>query len=235
LTSSILKIASFGGFAVAYRQGTADESVLEESFDQDIFFSGVPEYQPRDTDVVIDVGAHIGAFALLAASKVPHGTVYAIEACEDTFNFLRINTALNGIRNLSTYHLALSDRRGTCTLYYGGTGNWSYSVVHQWSDRGEEVKCCTLQQFFEETGIRRCNFIKFNCEGAEFPILLASPADLLRRVQMMLVLYHCDLWTTNPLDDLISHLEASGFECKIRYQTESRGWIVAVNPTWKAG
>jgi hypothetical protein len=51
---------------------------------------------------------------------------------------------------------------------------------------------------------------------------------------MMLVLYHCDLWTTNPLDDLISHLGASGFECEIRYQTESRGWIVAVNPTWKA-
>jgi FkbM family methyltransferase len=125
----------------------------------------------------------------LAASKVPHGTVYAIEACEDTFNFLRINTALNGIRNLSTYHLALSDSQGACTLHYGGT---------------------------------------------EFPILLASPADLLRRVQMMLVLYHCDLWTTNPLDDLISHLEASGFECKIRYQTEGRGWIVAVNPTWKA-
>jgi FkbM family methyltransferase len=231
--SSMLKIGCFNGFEVAYRQGTADESVLRQSFDHDIFFSRVPEYQPSEADVIIDVGAHIGTFAVLAASKVPRGAVYAIEACEDTFNFLRINAALNRTGNLSTHHLALSDRRGTCTLYYDA-GNWGHSVVRQFSDRGETVECCTLQQFFEMTGIRTCSFIKFNCEGAEFPILLASSADLLRRVRMMLVLYHCDLWTTNSKEDLFSHLEASGFECKVRNCTENRGWIVAINPTWNA-
>jgi FkbM family methyltransferase len=231
---STVKIDSFGAFEVAYRQWTADESVLKDSFDNDIFFSGVPEYQPGETDIIIDIGAHIGTFAVLAASKAPRGAVYAIEACQDTFNFLRINAALNGRANLHTRHLALSDRRGTCTLYHDA-GNWGHSVVRQLSDRSETVECCTLPQFFEETGIRRCSFMKFNCEGAEFPILLASPADVLRRVRMMLVLYHCDLWTTNSMEDLLSHLEASGFECTIRNRTEHRGWIIATNPAWSAG
>jgi FkbM family methyltransferase len=226
--STMLEITSLDGFTIAYRQGTADQAVLQESFHDDIFFSGVPEYMPQDTDVVIDVGAHIGTFALIAASKVPHGGVYAIEACKDNFNLLRINVGLNNAANVSVHHLAVSDKRGTCTLYHAA-GNWSHSVVHRFSGRGEEVDCCTLRQFLDETGISRCDFIKFNCEGAEFPILLTSSTDVLERIRMMLVLYHCDLWKTNSAEDLISHLEASGFECQVRYRSEQRGWIVATN------
>jgi FkbM family methyltransferase len=232
--SSMLKIDSFNGFEMAYRQSTADESVLKDSFDHDIFFPGAPEYQPGEADVIIDIGAHIGTFAVLAASKVPRGAVHALEACEDTFNFLRINAALNRRGNLHPHHLALFDRRGTCTLHHD-SGNWGHSVVRQLSDRSETVECCTLQQFFAEAGIQRCSFIKFNCEGAEFPILLASPPDVLRRARVMLVLYHCDLWSANSKEDLFSYLEASGFRCTLRNCTQNRGWIIATNPTWDAG
>jgi len=51
---------------------------------------------------------------------------------------------------------------------------------------------------------------------------------------MMLILYHCDLWKKNSKDDLISQLNSSGFECIIRHETETRGWIVASNPAWTA-
>jgi len=224
---SVLQIRSFGRFEIAYRKKTADESVLAHSFDNDIFFSGMPQYHPADTDVILDVGAHIGTFALLAASKVPLGTVYAIEACKDTYNYLRLNAALNKLTNISPFHLALSDRQGTCTLYYD-SGNWGHSVVSQLSNDGEVVRCCTLQHFLDENIIQKCDFIKFNCEGAEFPILLSSPPDLFKRVEKMLVLYHCDLWTRNSVEELVNHLQASGFECKITNRTEKRGWIIAI-------
>jgi hypothetical protein len=68
-----------------------------------------------------------------------------------------------------------------------------------------------------------------NCEGAEFPILLATPRDVLRRIRMMLVDYHCDLWATNSQEDLVPHLEASGFDCNIHASNDRRGWIVALN------
>jgi FkbM family methyltransferase len=225
---SVLKIGSFGGFQVAYRGDTADENVLVHSFDHDIFFAGVPNYLPAETDVILDVGAHIGTFAILAASKVSRGAVYAIEACEDTFNYLRINAALNRLENLSTFHLALYDRPGKCTLYYD-SGNWGHSIASQLSNRSEVVECCTLQQFFDDNHIEKCSFIKFNCEGAEFPILLSSPANLLRRVEKMLVLYHSDLWANNTPEELINHLEASGFDCIVTNRTEKRGWIIATN------
>src|SRR5438046_1462116 len=68
-------IGRFGEVDIAYRAGTSDEEVLKASFEHDIFFTAVPEYRLAPDDTIIDVGAHIGTFSLLAASKVPNGRV----------------------------------------------------------------------------------------------------------------------------------------------------------------
>jgi FkbM family methyltransferase len=222
----MLAIGSFGGFDVAYRKNTADEAVIRHSFDNDIFFSGVPEYQPNEDHVIIDIGAHIGTFSLLASSRVGRGKVYAIEACEDSFNFLRINVALNQCANISAHHLAMADKEGTCTLYYG-TGSWGHSTVKKLSRFCEAVRSCTLSTFFQSNQIAECHFMKLNCEGSEFPILLSTPNNVLQRIGTILVLYHCDLWSSNTEVDMISHLESNGFNCVVRNRSEKRGWIIA--------
>jgi FkbM family methyltransferase len=211
---------------MAYRKGTADEAVLAQSFDRDIFFHRVPEYQPRDGDVVIDIGAHIGGFAILASTRVGRGRVHAIEASEDTCNLLRINVALNRRPNITVHHLALTDRDGTATLRHGRR-NWGYSISRQFALGAETVPSSTLATFLEKNQIGRCSFLKLNCEGAEFPILLGAPPKVLGRIDLALVLYHADLWKANTGDDLVSHLQAAGFTCVIRDRTEHRGWLVA--------
>ena len=57
---------------------------------------------------VLDVGAHIGYFALLFASKLvgPKGRVSAIEPSQDNLEFLTANVANNGIRNIEVYPVA---------------------------------------------------------------------------------------------------------------------------------
>jgi len=224
--SSAIAIGQFGGFELAYRKGTADESVIRHSFDNDIFFSGFPEYRPAEGDVIVDVGAHIGTFSLLAASNVGSGKVFAAEASLDSFNLLRINLALNRRLDIEARHLALSDREGTCTLFHD-VGNWGNSTVAKLSQSSETVECCTLAQFLDRNRIEHCEFMKMNCEGSEFPILLSTPRAALEQIHRMLVLYHCDLWKENTEADLISHLESCGFDCVIRNRSEKRGWIIA--------
>lgn len=224
-----LAIDSFGGFEVAYRKNTADEDVIGHSFDNDIFFKGVPEYQPRDGDVIIDMGAHIGTFSLLASSKVGNGKVYSIEASQETFNLLRINVALNKCSNISVHHLAMADKDGECTLYHDTVeGNWGHSTVKKLSEINETVKSCALSTFMEMNQIDRCDFMKLNIEGAEFPVLLNTPSIVLQRFGTILVLYHCDLWADNTDVDMISHLESSGFDCSVPLRSDIRGWIIAV-------
>ncbi len=222
----VVRIQQCGPFEVAYRIGTTDEDVIRHSFDNDIFFTGVPEYEPKDTDVMMDIGGHIGTFTLLAASKVPRGKVYGIEPCRESFELLRINKALNAASNIECVNAAVGDKSGRTVLHYG-PGNWGHSIVAARTAGGEEVAAMTLSEVLDSNEISTCHFVKFNCEGGEFPIVLASSRDVLRKFETMLVLYHCDLAKGQNERELVSHLEAAGFSTSLRNVSEKRGWIVA--------
>jgi FkbM family methyltransferase len=221
-----LTISRLSDFTVAYRSQTTDENVLRNSFENDRFFAAVPNYIPRDTDVIMDVGAHIGTFALLASRKVPQGKVYAIEPCRETFHYLTVNVALNKCTNVSAFDLALTDRTGLAQLSYS-QGHWGNSIMLDRSLGGETVATQSLSEFFEANQIDECAFAKFNCEGAEFPALLSTPESTLRRIRWMLILYHCDLARSYRSDDLVQHLVRCGFKTDIRTKTAQRGWLVA--------
>ena len=220
-----VRITRIGGFHIAHRGGV-DKDVLAYSFARDLFFRGVPEYRPAPDHVIIDVGAHIGTFSLLAASRVPRGRVYAIEPCERSYDLCRINALLNRADNLDVSHLALADRAGSCVLYHE-SGSCGHSIVDSHEGLGERVRSLTLAGFLESKAIRRCHFLKMNCEGAEFPILLSTPVDVLRRIEVMVVLYHCDKFRGATEEALVSHLKDAGFETTLRNKTGKRGWIVA--------
>ena len=220
----MIKLGYFGGFRIAYRDDTTDVDVLQHSFDNDVFYPGVPEYVPSIEDVVVEIGSHIGTFSILSSLKV--GLVYSVEACLESFNLLCINMALNRCWNMRASHLAISDRDGECSLYHD-SGNWGHTIVREVSSSEEKVISCTLKSFLKTNGITTCQFLKLNCEGAEFPILLSTPKDVLDRFETMLVLYHNDLWDKNTVEDLISHLD--GFDCVVRNKSIQRGWLVAKN------
>jgi FkbM family methyltransferase len=226
--TNTLEIGFFSGFEIAYRKGTCDERILANSFDTDIFFSGTPEYTPVSGNVIIDVGAHIGTFSLFAASKVKNGLVYAIEACRESYNLIKINSRLNNVNNIKIFNCALSDKMGTCTLHYD-VESWGHNIVAGMGYDGEVVQCQTLEDFMNANFIERCHFMKLNCEGAEFPIVLGAPKSTLSRFKVILILYHSDIWTKNTAADLIAHLQSSTFETTIRNQEKHRGWIIAQN------
>lgn len=220
-----IRIVRCGEFDVVVRQNTSDEDVLKESFENDIFFAGVPQYAPLEDHVILDVGAHIGTFSLLASSKVPRGRVFAIEASRDTYTMLKINVGLNRRDNITACHIALMGHDGTAKLYHD-VGNWGHSAVAALSASSETVCSESLGGFMDRNGIGRCDFMKMNCEGSEFPILLGATSDVLARFSMILVLFHCDLWQANSQRDLVDHLERAGFTVQIRQTSEQRGWLV---------
>jgi hypothetical protein len=75
--------------------------------------------------------------------------------------------------------------------------------------------------------ISKLDFVKFNCEGAEFPIILRTPADVLARINNMLIVYHLDIAQGYSLNALVVYLNDSGFKTEFRFQTDDRGWIMA--------
>jgi len=70
---------------------------------------------------MIDVGANIGIFTVVAARRVgEQGTVVAFEPTESTFEMLERNLALNQFRNVKPMRMALSDQAGKMRLYLSG-------------------------------------------------------------------------------------------------------------------
>lgn len=221
-----VRVDTFGSYRVAYRHGTTDEKVIGHSFENDIFFPAVPEYQPRAGDTVIDVGAHIGTFSLLAATRAADVRVFAIEASRESFDLLQINVALNRSGSIDVTRAALADREGEVSLYHS-PDNWGHSTVSRLSAVQETVPAVSLARFLREKGIAQCAFMKMNCEGSEFPILLAADRSVLSRIQTLLVLYHCDLYQGADEQALLRHLEGCGFRTRIAKRREKRGWIIA--------
>jgi FkbM family methyltransferase len=220
---------------VFYREGTSDEFVIQETFYDQIFEKGFPEYKVKDNDVVIDIGAHIGTYSLVLSQQLKSGTIYAFEPCLDTFTYLQKNVSENKIANIIPLKIALSDSIGTTTLFYDiENGNWGHSIVKSFSSEGEVVETNTLTNFFEANNISNCDFIKFNCEGAEFKILLSTPVDVLKKIKYMLVLFHLDLTDEYSIEQLLNHLHAAGLYTEIRQRSfdSKRGWLIVINASF---
>jgi precorrin-6B methylase 2 len=67
--------------------------------------------QPGDR--VVDVGAHVGYFTLLAARLCgPNGRVFAFEPHPDNFRLLERNIRENGAENVTAVRKAVADRAG---------------------------------------------------------------------------------------------------------------------------
>lgn len=192
----------------------------------------IPEYVPKRDGNIIDVGAHIGTFALSAALIVPEGKVYAIEPCQSTFTLLKRNIELNRLENILASNIALSDKSGLARLSYfpeneiDGDQNWGNTLTSTF-EKGEIVSTYSLSVFLDENDILKCDFMKLNCEGSEFEIILGAEPEYLRRVKLILILYHMDLNKQHNFGELNEHLRKSGFNVTIRNKEKERGWIIA--------
>jgi FkbM family methyltransferase len=87
-------------------------------------YTGLPEYDEmlfaerflKPGDVVIDVGANIGLYSLLAASKTGSGRVVALEPHPVAAGRLRENVALNKIQNVQVHAEAAGAEAGSAQL-----------------------------------------------------------------------------------------------------------------------
>lgn len=220
---------------IYYRKGSVDESLLNSHIKhQSVYF--IPEYIAGDVDVVIDVGAHIGAYAMCATKILAKSKIYAIEACSETFHYLKKNIEENKFENIRIFNLALTGNNDDSVKLYHNLkdGSWGHSTSEKISDKEEIVPACSLSRFLSDNGINRCDFIKFNCEGAEYDILLNSSREVLRKIKLMLVLYHGDLSGRYKTEDLIAHLKDCGFKISIRdhEKRRGRGWMIAKGPDY---
>lgn len=152
------------------------------------------DYQLRSTGrkfTVVDIGAHIGTFSLFAASLNPHIKVYSFEPSQPTFRALQINILLNNFSNqIYPFRLAVFNKITTHRLYNSGLpGTRTLDAIFQ-SESFETVKTTTINEIFRINKIKYCDYLKIDCEGAEYSILSSCPPSLFKKVKQVSLEFH---------------------------------------------
>lgn len=164
----------------------------------------------RSWRMVIDVGAHIGAFSLRVASISDDVEIVAFEPSPETFEFLERNVSRNGFATrIRTVRGAVSARAGTSSLS-GGEGRSSLrSIV--WEDEGEGVDVVVLafDQVISEIS-QQIDMLKLDCEGSEYEIILESQSESWSSVRNVLLEFHPR--SGRSFEELRGRLRDYGFE-----------------------
>jgi FkbM family methyltransferase len=150
-------------------------------------------YGIGECDIVIDVGGNIGAFAVWAGRQAARGMVISLEPAAENFAVLQSNVQLNGLANVKPIRAALADRSGTVALHLAERSSGDHTINRSLigKTRGvESVKAVTLDELLEDYQLDHCDLIKFNCEGAEVPVVLALDAATASRLRRVVLGYH---------------------------------------------
>lgn len=166
----------------------------------------------QDGWTVLDIGAALGDFAIHAAQHTPNGWVYAYEPAPDSFRLLQRNSIRNQVRNITALPYAVNGdgssmimdtTAGEPVLYQSAATN----AVHQ---QHIVVKGVTLDQVFRDNRITRCDFLKIDCEGAEYDLLLHASDATLGMIRHICLEYHDSAPpATHPT--LVRFFEQKGF------------------------
>lgn len=177
------------GLKVFVRPHESDVTMLMETW-------GMRYYTPKNfkinkNDVVFDIGTHIGSFSLFAAKHASEGKVFSFEPLPINFEMFKKNISLNKIKNITPINAAVSFKSGSQKLFlYEGTHTGSSSLYVRNSDKFVKIKTVTLANMFKKYNIKRVNFMKIDCEGAEYDILFNLPKDIFNKIDKISMEYH---------------------------------------------
>ena len=143
-----------------------------------------PGFEPRPGQVVVDVGANVGTYALRMARLVgAAGRVAAIEPHPANHALLSDSARENGFHWLTAVQAAVSDAPGRAKLYIHPRAI-NYSLVRG-SGECVEVDVTTLDALVERLGLPKIDILKVDVEGSE-PAVLRGARGILERQRPLL-------------------------------------------------
>jgi len=123
--------------------------------------------------VVVDIGANIGYYTLLAAHLVgDEGKVFAFEPDPYNYSLLCRNIEVNGYRNVIPVQKAVFNKSGKMKLFLdkNNLGGHSLSEANVDKSVSTTVEITSLDEYFENTN-HKIDVIKMDVQGSEMEVL----------------------------------------------------------------
>ena len=180
----------------------------------------------EQADLVIDVGANIGAFTCLAARCLPQAMIQAFEPSVPHAEQCERNVALNRLGNVRMHRAAVTRDGREVRFQVSGDGGSSGLFL---PGEREIVMPSVSLETVDFSGSKRA-FIKLDCEGAEGEIIAWICQNLARLPDSLKIACEWHGWCPVPLADTVALLERHEFRVGTpqlfdeQYLFASRGW-----------
>ena len=162
-------------------------------------------------DVVLDIGANIGYYALLESKLIGEtGEVYAVEPIKNNLNNLKRNIKLNEFKNIKTYNLAMGDKDNEeVEIYMRSHGNLS-SLTSLPSNYGDVVSVERVLMSKKELP-HPPKYIRMDVEGYEGNILEGMQNTLSSRPCLQIE-FHPTILTNGQKERVCAILREKGYD-----------------------
>ncbi|MEN6552043.1 MAG: FkbM family methyltransferase [Methanobacterium sp.] len=182
--------------------------------------------KPKDVanfNTVIDIGAHIGLFSVFLGYLNPECKILSFEMDENNYKNLKKNIKNCNVKNVFPFNCAVSEKSELIN-YYSGRGSSEFSIkkisfsdekplIDENKKNVDQIKSVTLNDIIEKNNLNCIDFLKIDCEGAEYEIIFSINEDNMKKIKQMGGEYHEFISTTGneyKVNDLTRHLSDYG-------------------------
>ena len=158
-------------------------------------------------DVVVDIGANIGAFANYAYHKGAE-KIYCFEPADTAFECLVRNKPLN----TETFKSAVGNKYGIVKITLPSADDTMSGS--SFINKGVSNYCpiIPVDFLFSQGVLEKIDFLKIDCEGAELDVIDGISEENLAKVSKIALEFHANYLTEEDSEKIIQRLTNAGFK-----------------------
>ena len=166
----------------------------------------------KQNDIVLEVGANIGYYALMESKIVgKNGKIYACEPVEKNYDILNKNIKINNYENIETYKIALGAKNGKEKINISECSNLHSMSESFISDETTEVDVLTVDTFLKDK--MTPTLIRMDVEGYEWEIVKGMEKTLMdKNLKNLYIEIHPSLMKHDDVMELLKTLKKRGFK-----------------------
>lgn len=180
------------------------------------------KYLNKDTSIIFDVGANVGAWSDLVIEYFPNAQIYAFEPTPEAFRKLKIKQDKN---ELKAFNLAIGECDALMDFWCWGNQNFGFHELNGLYYRPNlkdflhtqpskiSVTVTSLDKFCRIHNIQKIDFLKIDTEGNEWGVLLGAK-QLISDGKIDTIQFEyggCYLDSCTKLEDVYKFLKSEGF------------------------
>lgn len=200
-----------------YRIGFRNHGQLLDMFEEIFILKAYEPMLRRNGGVIIDCGANIGLSVLYFRMTCPGADIVAFEPHQRAFDLLAENVKCNQLTGITLHPCALSDHKGTASLYGNEDYTLNMSLNRQYAGYPKTFEQETPVMRLSELLREKTFLVKIDVEGSESVIiedLLGT--NKLSTIQNLIIEYHY----LEHLQYFTEQICSAGFSCQVRRKSE---------------